>query len=264
MPSFLEKIYSITQERVAEAKKTLSAKELEEKDLFHRVPHKVKTTFTRDDYNIIAEIKFASPSKGDIHSNHNPVQIAESYLEAGASMLSILTEPVYFKGKLTYLESIRKARPEALLLRKDFIIDPYQLLEAKAHGADAVLLIVAMTGSDLTKDLFDQALEIGLTPLVEVHSDAELEQAFAINADFIGVNNRNLKTLKINLDTGRCLVSRKPENSVFICESGLSSAEDLRSMRKLGYNGFLMGTSFMCHNDPGIALKNLRKTLECV
>ncbi|MCK5658872.1 MAG: indole-3-glycerol-phosphate synthase, partial [Alphaproteobacteria bacterium] len=211
MPSFLEKIYGLTKERVAKAKKTLSAKELEEKDLFHRTPHKVKPAFTREDYNIIAEIKFASPSKGDIHSNHNPVQIAGSYLEAGASMLSILTETIYFKGELSYLESVRRARPEALLLRKDFIVDPYQLLEAKAYGADAVLLIVAMTGSELTKDLFNQAKELGLTPLVEVHDDAELDQAFAINADFIGINNRNLKTLKINLETGRSLVSRKPE-----------------------------------------------------
>ena len=141
MSSFLEKIYDLTKERVAKAKNAVPEKALEEKDLFHRVPHKIKPAFTRRDYNIIAEIKFSSPSEGDIHLDKYPVKIAENYLKAGACMLSILTEPVYFKGDLSVLKSVRKAQPNALLLRKDFIIDPYQLLEAKAYGADAVLLI---------------------------------------------------------------------------------------------------------------------------
>ena len=264
MPSFLEKIYGLTKERVARSKSVVQPKELEEKDLFRRAPHEVKRAFMRDDYNIIAEIKFASPSEGSIHSRLNPVQIAESYLVAGALMLSILTEPLYFKGELAFLESVRRAQPEALLLRKDFIIDPYQLLEARAHGADAVLLIIAMTGPALTKDLFDYTQTLGLTPLVEVHDDAELEQALAMKADFIGINNRSLKTLKTDLETGRHLVSQKPKDAVFICESGLSSAEDLCSMRALGYDGFLMGTSFMRHDDPGMALQSLRNNLACI
>ncbi len=224
----------------------------------------MKAAFTlRDDYNIIAEIKFASPSEGDIHSGGNPVQIAEGYLGAGARMLSVLTEPLYFKGELAYLEAVRRSQPEALLLRKDFMIDPYQLLEAKAYGADAILLIVAMTDPALTKDLFDQAQALGLTPLVEVHDDAELEQALVMKADFIGVNNRNLKTLKTDLETSRRLIKCKPKDAAFICESGLSSAEDLRSMRMLGYDGFLMGTTFMRQSDPGKALRDLRRGLKC-
>jgi indole-3-glycerol phosphate synthase len=264
MSSFLEKIYGLTKERVAKAKTAVSAKDLEDRDLFHRAPHKVKSAFMQDDYNIIAEIKFASPSEGNIHSGGDPVQIAEGYLGADARMLSVLTEPFYFKGELAYLEAVRKARPDALLLRKDFMIDPYQLLEAKAYGADAILLIVAMTEPALTKDLFDQAQALGLTPLVEVHDDTELEQALVLKADFIGVNNRNLKTLKTDLETSRRLIKHKPKDAVFICESGLSTAEDLRSMRAIGYDGFLMGTTFMRQTDPGAALKSLRESLACV
>jgi len=264
LTSFLEKIYSLTEERVAKAKAAVSAKDLEARDLFHRTPHKVKPAFMRDDYNIIAEVKFASPSEGNIHANGDPVKIAEGYLGAGARMLSVLTEPLYFKGELAYLEAVRRVQPEALLLRKDFMIDPYQLLEARAYGADAILLIVAMTEPALTKDLFDQARTLGLTPLVEVHDDAELEQALALKADFIGVNNRNLKTLKTDIETSRRLISRKSKDTVFICESGLSTAEDLRSMRAIGYDGFLMGTTFMRQLDPGAALRSLRESLACV
>jgi indole-3-glycerol phosphate synthase len=263
MSSFLEKIYGLTKERVAKAKSAVSEKELKERELFQHVPHKVKPAFMQNDYNIIAEIKFASPSEGDIHPNGDPVKIAAGYLDAGARMLSVLTEPLYFKGELAYLEAVRKVQPDALLLRKDFMIDPYQLLEARAHGADAVLLIVAMTDPALTKDLFNQAQALGLTPLVEVHDDAELEQALDLKADFIGVNNRNLKTLKTDLETSRRLIKRKPKDTVFICESGLSTAEDLRSMRTIGYDGFLMGTTFMRQKDPGAALRQLKESLAC-
>jgi indole-3-glycerol phosphate synthase len=263
MSSFLEKIYGLTKERVAKAKGAISEAQLKEKDLFGRQPHKVKPVFTQDDYNIIAEIKFASPSEGDIHPNGDPVKIAQGYLGAGACMLSVLTEPLYFKGELAYLEAVRRSYPDALLLRKDFMVDPYQLVETRAYGADAILLIVAMTDFALTKDLFAQAQALGLTPLVEVHDDAELEQALEMKAGFIGVNNRNLKTLKTDLETSRRLIKHKPKDAAFICESGLSTADDLRSVRSLGYDGFLMGTSFMRQKDPGAALRQLRGSLAC-
>ncbi len=261
MSSFLKKIYAMTQERVAEAKRNQPASALENAPLFGRKPHNVKAAFAADDYNIIAEIKFASPSEGDIHAAVNPVPIADGYLRSGARMLSILTEPSYFKGDLAYLEAVRKKHPEALLLRKDFMVDPYQLLEAKAHGADAILLIVAMTDDVLTRDLLQAATSLGLAPLVEVHSEEELDSALQMKADFIGVNNRNLKTLRTDLNIGRSLAARKPKGSVFICESGLSTADDLRAMRTLGYDGFLMGTHFMRRDDPGAALKELRGQL---
>lgn len=261
MSSFLQKIYGITQERVAQAKKSAPPAALEAMPLFSRRPHDVKAAFRTNDYNIIAEVKFASPSEGSIHAGGDPVAIAGGYLDAGARMLSILTEPRFFRGDLAYLAAARAARPDALLLRKDFMVDPYQMLEAKACGADAVLLIIAMTDAALTKDLFDAAAALGLAPLVEVHDEAELEAALALGADFIGVNNRNLKTLKTGLETGRRLAGRKPAGSVFICESGLSTADDLRDMKARGYDGFLMGTSFMKRQNPGQALAELRGQL---
>ena len=261
MSSFLQKIYGITQERVAKAKQAAPAAVLEQEDLFKRKTHNVKNAFRNDDYNIIAEVKFASPSEGEINTAAKPVPVAEGYLNAGARMLSVLTEPLYFKGEPAYLKAIRQARPEALLLRKDFMVDPYQMIEAKAWGADAILLIVAMTDEALTRDLFQAAQALGLTPLVEVHAEDELDSALKLGADMIGVNNRNLKTLKTDIGIGRALAKRKPKGSVFICESGLSTAEDLRSMRVLGYDGFLMGTSFMREADPGAALKELKGQL---
>jgi indole-3-glycerol phosphate synthase len=261
MSGFLQKIADITRERVAKAKQEIPAATLEQSPLFNRAPHNAQAAFLQDGYNIIAEIKFASPSEGSIHPAADPVPIAEGYLNAGAKMLSILTEPQFFKGEPAYLQAVRTKRPDAVLLRKDFMVDEYQLLEARAWGADAILLIVAMTDAKLTKDLFDAARGLKLSALVEVHDDAELDAAIALGADFIGVNNRNLKTLKTDLDTGRRLALKKPEGAAFICESGLSTAEDLKDMRARGYDGFLMGTSFMRKSDPGKALQELRGQL---
>ena len=263
MSSFLQKIRGLTEERVAKAKQSVPPGALEQSPFFTRKTHDAKNEFRRDGYNIIAEIKFASPSEGRIHANANPVPIAEGYLGAGATMLSILTEPEFFKGDLGYLKSVREKRPDALLLRKDFMVDAYQMLEAKACGADAILLIVAMTEFELTKDLFQAATALGLAPLVEVHDEAELEEAVKLGADFIGVNNRNLRTLKTDLDTSRRLAAQKPKDSIFICESGLSRADDLKNMKALGYDGFLMGTSFMRKDNPGKALGDLQEQLKC-
>jgi len=262
MTGFLQKIHDITIERVANDRAAMSIADLERAPLFARQTGNVLNTFRKDDYNIIAEVKFASPSQGNIATG-DPVAVAGGYLRSGATMLSVLTEPQYFGGKLDYLHDIREKYPHALLLRKDFMVDAYQLYEAKANGADAILLIVAMTRPELTKDLFEAAKGLGLTALVEVHDAPELLQAVEMGADFIGVNNRNLKTLKTDLDIGRDLAQMKPEHAVFICESGLSTAEDLRDMRARGYDGFLIGTSFMKQHDPGYALQELREKLGC-
>jgi indole-3-glycerol phosphate synthase len=263
MNDFLAKISGIAQERVKQAMAVLPAEELKDSGFFHRPPADVKSAFLNDGYNIIAEVKFASPSEGDIHANRAPVEVASGYLAAGAAMLSVLTEPQFFKGRLDDLSAVRTAQPEALLLRKDFIVSPYQLLEARAAGADAVLLIVAMTEPSLTADLHEEALSLGLTPLVEVHDADELAQAMDFGAWMIGVNNRNLKTLKTDLDTGRRLAAQKPADAVFICESGLKTAADVKEMRGLGYDGFLMGTHFMRSANPGAALQQLQEALSC-
>jgi len=263
MDLFLEKIARLTAERLSETKKNVPLEALKNLPFFFRPPQHILHAFRHDDCNIIAEVKFASPSEGDICTNIDPCDIAKGYLNAGAAMLSVLTEPEYFKGSLGYLSQIRKQNPDALLLRKDFIVDSYQLTEAKAYGADAVLLIVAMTGKDKSKELFAEARVLRLTTLVEVHDEEELVVAIDMGADFIGVNNRNLKTLKIDLDISRRLSSMKPEKAVFICESGLSTAAQLREMKGLGYDGFLMGTSFMKQNSPGMALAALKKEFLC-
>jgi indole-3-glycerol phosphate synthase len=230
--------------------------------LYQRAPAKVQHAFLQDTYNIIAEVKFASPSEGAIYpAAPQPVAIARGYLAAGATMLSILTEPLYFKGSLEYLAVIRNAHQDARLLRKDFINDIYQLHEARAYGADAVLLIVAMTGKDLTHDLYHAAHALGLDVLMEVHDADELQTAIDIGADLIGVNNRNLKTLEIDLGISRALAEQKPANAVFICESGLATPADVSAMRRLGYDGFLMGTHFMRQEKPGEALAAFMKGL---
>ena len=264
MTGFLAKIAGETKLRVAQAQKTLPVSTLEQMPFFKRKPHDVRAAFLKDDYNIIAEIKFASPSLGGIHpAAPDPAAIAKGYLDAGACMLSILTEPQYFKGELSYLAAVREKNPSALLLRKDFMVDTYQMVEAKAQGADAILIIVAMTDFELTKDLLQAAKDLDLTALVEVHDENEMHTAAFIGADMIGVNNRNLKTLKIDLEIGRALAAIKPDDALFICESGLSTADDLRDMKNRGYDGFLMGTSFMKQRNPGAALAQLQKDLKC-
>ncbi len=262
MTTFLQKIAGETAEKLIGTKRTTPPEKLKETALFQRKPSPVLPAFKKPGTHVIAEVKFASPSAGTIYNVAPPsvetaCAVADGYLAAGATMLSVLTEPTYFKGSLDYLAAIRAKHAAALLLRKEFIVDAYQLLEARAAGADAILLIVAMTDDGLTRDLYHQAKDLGLTPLVEVHDEQELTAAQAMNAEFIGVNNRNLKTLKIDLDIGRALAAKKPPGSVFICESGLSTPEDIRDMAGRGYDGFLMGSSFMRHENPGAQLQKL-------
>ena len=262
MSSFLQKINILTAERVSSALGSTPLAALQDMPLYHRPPGKVQPSFLQDGYNIIAEVKFASPSEGNIYPDApQPVDIAGGYLAAGATMLSVLTEPLYFKGSLDYLTRIRSAHGGALLLRKDFINDVYQLHEARAHGADAVLLIVAMTGKELTHDLYHAAHALGLDVLMEVHDAEELQTAIDIGTDLIGVNNRNLKTLKIDLGISRDLAAQKPGHTAFICESGLSTPADVAAMHALGYDGFLMGTHFMRQTKPGDALAAFMKGL---
>lgn len=257
MSGFLQKIHDMTRDRVDAARRARPLAALRETALYARTPAPVLPAFHAPGWHVIAEVKFASPSEGDIHQPPAPVEIAQGYLAAGARMLSVLTEPRYFKGSLEYLSAIRAAAPEALLLRKDFICDAYQLHEARAHGADAVLLIVAMTDDALTAELLHTAESLGLSALVEVHDADEMARAQGMGARLIGVNNRNLKTLKTSLDTSRHLAPLKQPGSVLICESGLNDAAQLGDMRGLGYDGFLMGTHFMRQRDPGAALAAL-------
>lgn len=208
-------------------------------------------------YPVIAEIKKASPSKGDIAPDLEPVAVAKDYVKNGAVALSVLTEPQYFKGSLDYLRQIRESCPETPLLMKDFFIDEYQLYQAKEAGADAILIIVALLGREGSQNLLDKACELGLTALVEVHNESELVIAKDIGADLIGINSRNLKTLDISLDNILRLIPFVPTNAVVIGESGIKTKADLRELKAAGCHGFLIGTHLMATGQPGRALADL-------
>lgn len=209
-----------------------------------------------DRINIIAECKRRSPSRGVLRMAYDPVAIARRYEAAGAVALSVLTEPTFFDGSLEHLRAVRGA-VQLPLLRKDFVIDPYQLLEAQAYGADAVLLIAsALSDLDLA-DLQRRARAVGLAALVEVHDTAELERALAAGAQIIGVNNRNLRTLAVDPRISDELASQIPQDVVAVSESGLGEPADLHRLRRAGYDAFLVGERFMTADDPGEALRSL-------
>lgn len=239
---FPDKIKKIKEEQLIKDK-------LPKKDIFK--------VFLENDFSIIAEIKKASPSKGDIRPDANISKIAGEYLNNGATAISVLTETEYFKGNIEYLKEIRQNYPESILLRKDFIIDPYQIYEAKFAGADMILLILALTGSEKTKELLKVARELGLEILLEVHTEEEMKQAIQLDANFIGVNNRNLKTLEVSLDVSRDLAKYINDDKIFVCESGLKTPTEIKEMINLGYKGFLIGSHFMELDSPGKELKKL-------
>lgn len=223
-----------------------------------RRPHDFLKIFTsKPGPRIIAEVKFASPSEGDIVVGLNPLDVATQYLSQGAAALSILTEPDFFKGSLEYLRTIRNHFPNALLLMKDFVLDEYQLLQARVYGADAILLIVDMIAPSVLSSLYEKALKLGLTPLVEVHNEAELNRAIELKARLIGVNNRNLRTMEVSLESSVTLSARAPLNCCLISESGIKTGNDLRRLGSAGYQGFLIGTHFMRTGEPGASLARL-------
>jgi indole-3-glycerol phosphate synthase len=210
--------------------------------------------------NVIAECKRRSPSRGVLRSAYDPVAIATAYERAGAAAISVLTEPGFFDGSLDHLVAVRAA-VKTPLLRKDFTVHEYQLLEARAAGADAILLIVAALTDAELRQLSQGARDLGLAALVEVHSLDECDRALAAGASIIGVNNRNLRTLQVDLDASRVIAQRIPQDVIGISESGLKTRGDLQAMTALGYRAFLMGERFMVDPDPGAALSGLIASL---
>ena len=207
-------------------------------------------------YNVIAECKRRSPSRGVLRAEYDPVAIATGYADAGAAAISVLTEPTFFDGSLDHLKGV-SAAVDVPVLRKDFIVAEYQLLEAKAAGADAVLLIVSALRPAELKVLHDHARRHGLDVLVEVHDATELAIAIDAGARIVGVNNRNLRTLEVDVHASETLIGRMPSGIVAVSESGLRSADDLRRLKALGYSAFLIGERFMTAAEPGEQLKAL-------
>jgi indole-3-glycerol phosphate synthase len=205
---------------------------------------------------VIAEIKKASPSKGVLRENFRPAEIAESYDRHGAAAISVLTDMTFFQGSAAYLEAARAAS-SLPVLRKDFTIDPYQLFEARAMSADAVLLIAAILDDTQLADFEAMALAVGLAVLVEVHDDHELDRALRLATPLIGINNRNLRTFETSLDTTLSMLPRVPGERLVVSESGIHAAADVQRLRGAGVNAFLVGEAFMRAPDPGAALASL-------
>jgi indole-3-glycerol phosphate synthase len=206
--------------------------------------------------NIIAECKRRSPSRGVLRAGYDPVAIARGYATAGAAAISVLTEPTFFDGALDHLSAVRTA-VETPLLRKDFIVSEYQLWEAKVAGGNAVLLIVAALEQEALVRLHARASALGLDVLVEIHDESELSRAVDAGARIVGVNNRNLRTLEVDVNASERVAARLPRGVLAVSESGLKTAEDLARFRSLGYHAFLIGERFMTVPDPGAALAGM-------
>jgi indole-3-glycerol phosphate synthase len=208
-----------------------------------------------DGVRIIAEVKKASPSKGVIREDFDPVAIAKAYDANGAAAISVLTEMEYFMGSLDYMNLV-KASVKIPVLRKDFIFDYYQLVEARVNGADAVLLIAAVLEAETLISLIEKSKELGLAQLVEVHSDLELEKAKSSGAEIIGINNRNLKTFKTDIETTKRLMEKVPDSAITVSESGINTGEDIRGLTEAGVDAFLIGEALMRDPDVGAKLRS--------
>jgi indole-3-glycerol phosphate synthase len=258
MPAFLDQIVAATRARVASSKHSADLRELERRAENH-VPRGFRRALaetSRDGVAVIAELKKASPSKGLIRAEFHSAELARELEAAGAAALSVLTDEEFFHGSLENLRAASEA-VKIPCLRKDFIVDAFQLVEARANSADAVLLIVAALSQREFEALSSGARERGLDVLCEVHDGDELQRALDAGCDLIGVNTRDLRTFKVDLETAFILVDRFPKNVVRVAESGIHSSADVARLRAAGYHAFLVGESLMRAERPGAALRAL-------
>lgn len=258
MTVFLDQIIETTRRKVSDAKAMADIRRLE--DLADRhVPRGFRRTLdekSRSGIAVIAELKKASPSKALIRADFCAAELAKELEAAGAAALSVLTDEEFFQGSLENLRNA-SAAVKAPCLRKDFIVDEFQLLEARANSADAVLLIVAALSQTELKELAGAARSHELDVLCEVHDEEELQRALHAGCDLIGVNTRDLRTFKVDIETAFRLANRLPKNVVHVAESGIRSGEDIARLRDAGYQAFLIGESLMRAERPGVALREL-------
>jgi indole-3-glycerol phosphate synthase len=259
-PDILKKILHRKTEEITERQKVVSLQQMnelaEQADPVRGFVEAIEAKINSGQSAVIAEIKKASPSKGLLRENFIPADIARSYEQHGAACLSVLTDHDFFQGNELYLKQAREAT-SLPVIRKDFIIDPYQVYEARAIAADCILLIVSALNDEQLSELADLAMQLEMDVLVEVHDLNELERALLLNLPLIGINNRNLSTFETSLDTTLDLLSRIPDNHTIITESGIHAPEDVALMREHKVNGFLVGEAFMRAEDPGAQLSKL-------
>lgn len=257
-PTVLKKILARKEQEVADRKAKVSIEQLKAQLKSASAPRgfaeALQSKISAGDSAVIAEIKKASPSKGVIRENFDPIEIAKSYERGGAACLSVLTDMDFFQGADQYLKDARAAC-NLPVIRKDFIIDEYQLYESRVLGADCVLLIVSALSPEKLKSLHATALSLGLDVLVEVHDQQELDIALAVDNPMIGINNRNLHTFEVSLDNTFELLDQIPRNRIVITESGIHNDSDVQVMRDNNVHAFLVGEAFMRSENPGLQLK---------
>jgi len=260
MTDILEKIVAVKRQEVAAACKRKSLADVrfdaESRVLTRDFVAAMRAKIASGHAAVIAEIKKASPSKGVLRDDFIPADIAQSYAEYGAACLSVLTDVQFFQGCVDFLKQARASCPLPVL-RKDFMIDAYQIYESRAMGADAILLIAACLDDAQMKDFEQIARSLDMAVLVEVHDAAELARALKLKTPLIGINNRNLKTFEVSLDTTLALMQGVPADRIVVCESGIHTREDVLRMGSAGVNAFLVGEAFMRAKEPGEALAAL-------
>jgi indole-3-glycerol phosphate synthase len=260
MADILKRIVEVKVEEVAAAKKRRSLasqrEEAESRSDQRGFEAALRAKIKAGHSGVIAEIKKASPSKGVIRADFRPAEIAESYARHGAACLSVLTDEQFFQGSIAYLQQARLSC-ELPVLRKDFMVDEYQVFEARAGGADCILLIAACLDDAQMADLEAVAHHLKLDVLVEVHDGAELDRALKLKTPLVGINNRNLRSFEVSLDTSIGLLDRVPADRLLITESGILGPADVQKMRAANVNAFLVGEAFMRAPDPGVALAAL-------
>ena len=260
MSDILDKIVAVKHQEIATARKSKSLAAMRE-DAESRVLTRdfvaaLRTKIAAGQSAVIAEVKKASPSKGVLRADFIPADIAQSYAEHGAACLSVLTDRQFFSGQI---DDLKQARASCSLpvLRKDFMVDAYQIYESRVMGADCILLIAACLDDKQMKDMEALATSLDMAVLVEVHDAAELERALQLQTPLIGINNRNLQTFEVSLDTTMALAAAVPANRIVVTESGIATQADVQRMREAKVHAFLVGEAFMRAQDPGLALAEL-------
>ena len=252
----LDRIVAEKREEVAQRKRSLPLSTLKERIAQCQAPLDFVAALSGEGMSLIAEVKRASPSRGILCADFDPVALAKTYAQAGAAAISVLTEVNYFQGSIDHLVAIRE-EVRLPLLRKDFIFDPYQIYESRAYGADALLLIVAILSQEQLGELLSLGRSLGLRCLVEVHNEGEVERALSSGAEIIGINNRDLKTFIVDISTTRRLRPLIPKERIVVSESGISRREDVEKLKEWGVRAVLVGEALVTAEDIPTKMKEL-------